>query len=214
MTGSHSSVNLKETLKKAAYTTKLQNKPERSRRQTAIRVAIRELGKAKPKQIMEYLHIPQGGRRTFFRDLKALENKEEIEKQWSREDGEFYVITPQPNEPLRELIDNLKISLNLLTDWADLLEVSRTGELAIKEPIFPLGEGSSLIDLDLKYTKINDAKSVTKEIEETLDKIGRFSPNSPTHAMETKCPKCWGTVFVTTEDGREVCAKCALERKT
>jgi len=183
-----------------------------ARRQAEIERVIRRLGRAKASQIAKIRYPTRKNPPiTFYRDLKALEAGGRIEKQWTREEGEFYVVTQEFNQPVHQLLDDLVVYTDFMAEWAHLLQEAG-GALTSKskEPIIDIGNGSFLIDLDVTAS-IDSVELMAKEVAEMLAKIRNW--NQHPLELKPKCSECGGTDFE-TRDERQYCVKCGLEKKT
>lgn len=81
----------------------------------------------------------------------------------------------------------------------------------MKKPKFDIGDGRTLIDYDLTAS-IDGVEVIVKKIGETLEKIRNWRNVSP--PAKPRCSQCGSESFNTAVDGREVCVKCGLEKKT
>jgi len=210
---------------------------EAVRRQARIVSVIRKLGHAKASQIAKELYpMRKNPPITFYRDLKES-SKTRIEKQWTREEGEFYVTTQELNQPdqtIWDLIDYLAVEADFFAEWCRCLQNAILEAVEHKKPpdydkwlTFPIENVETLDNVE----KIpRDMETLTKQIKAKLweSTVFRWKTRTTTRQQDLekppdlqkapdmmKCSECGGAVFNTDpEDGREFCAKCGSERKT
>jgi len=200
-------------------------------RQDEIKSVILELGHAKASQISERLYPGRQPPTTFWRDLKYLENKKLIQKIWTRKDGEFYIATEPSSMIEPYLINELVISTGFLEE--QLIWLQNEFYRAIEEKRHMDLEATGVLSFDrlefLTWCIWENVKELKPALYPAFWKPKNTSEEQPpekarpneqqledTETPEPmECPQCGGTVFNTDpEDGREVCAKCGLEKKT
>jgi len=226
-------MDLKEVLRKERFTAKIpQPKPSSQEvREVGIKNAIGELEKATPKQILERVRTDNPrlriSRRTLFRDLKALLNKKLIDKQWNQEEGEFYTVIQQPDQPIWELIDDLILWTDSFAE--EMISLKKAWEEAAMEKKRLDLEASGVISFDTMERVVKDIEVKIKKVETKVHNMSGWKPKpnpetpwTPEEMREREeasriesgvCSECGGIDFE-TRDERQFCAKCGTERKS